>query len=150
MPSGLRKRATAVIIENGKILLIHRIKPNEDYFIFPGGGVEEGETIEDALKREVTEEITLEVKKFKLLFSLQNIKVPHMITIHTGNRDEFFFKIEEYVGTPEIGGPEKERMNDKNQYHLVWIDLNKLKEKENVYPKEGVQKLLEVLSLNNK
>jgi len=31
-----RKRATAVIISNSKILLIKRIKPNQEYFIFPG------------------------------------------------------------------------------------------------------------------
>jgi len=142
----LRKRATAVIIKNRKILLIRRVKPNADYFIFPGGGVEEGESVEEALKREVMEELTLEVKKFKLLFSIKNLTVPQMITIHKGNRDEHFFQIKEYAGTPEIGGPEKEKMSDDNQYKIVWVSLNKLKELTNVYPREGVAKLLNILN----
>jgi ADP-ribose pyrophosphatase YjhB (NUDIX family) len=46
MENKIRKRATAIIIENGKILLIKRIKSGMEYFVVPGGGVEEGETLE--------------------------------------------------------------------------------------------------------
>src|SRR5437899_1133034 len=87
----LRKRASAVIFKDGKVLLIKRVKPGVEYYIFPGGGVDEGESIEEALKREVNEELSLEVKKFKSLFSIQNLTVPSLITIHQGERNEFYF-----------------------------------------------------------
>lgn len=141
MSSSLRKRATAVIINDNKILLIRRVKPGVEYFILPGGGVDENETIEEAMIREVMEELNLKVKKYEFLFSLENIPVPQMITIHKGNRDEYIFKVIEYTDTPEIGGPEKERMSPENQYHLEWIDLSRLKEMKNIYPKVVIRAL---------
>ncbi len=47
-------RVSAVIIDRGKILLIKRRK--DKFFCLPGGRVELGETIENALKREILEE----------------------------------------------------------------------------------------------
>ena len=42
----MRNRAGGILIENGKVLLIHRIKDNDEYYVFPGGGIETNETIE--------------------------------------------------------------------------------------------------------
>src|SRR5207248_3194282 len=98
------------------------------------------------LKREVKEELSLDVKKFKPLFSIQNLTVPSLITIHQDERNEFYFLIEDFSGVPEVGGPERERMNENNQYHLEWIDLSRLKMMKNVYPKEGVAKLVDCLT----
>src|SRR3989338_9475187 len=41
-----RVRAVAIVVNNKKVLLIHRISYGKEYFVFPGGGVENGETIE--------------------------------------------------------------------------------------------------------
>ena len=142
--SELRKRASAVIVENGKVLLIKRVKPDAEYYIFPGGGVDENESIEEALKREVKEELNLKVEKFKPLFSIENLSVPSLITIHKDNRNEFYLLVEKFSGVPEISGPERERMNEQNQYHLEWVDLSKLEEMKNVYPREGVAKLMRI------
>ncbi|MCC3355642.1 NUDIX domain-containing protein [Bacillus timonensis] len=48
----MRNRGSDVIIENGKVGLIQRIRHGSAYYVFPGGGVENGETPEDAAKRE--------------------------------------------------------------------------------------------------
>ena len=40
MENETRERASAVIIKDNKILLMKRVKPNLEYFVFPGGGVE--------------------------------------------------------------------------------------------------------------
>ena len=141
MAENRRKRATAIILKNDQILLLHRVKPSREYFILPGGGVEEGESIEEALVREVKEELSLEVKKWRFLFKIENLAMPSEATIHKGNRDEYYFLIEEYVGIPEIGGPEKERMNEQNQYHIVWFGLDEVEKMDNVYPKDGVRQL---------
>ena len=61
-----REAVRAVIMDNNKILLIYSEK-NGDYKL-PGGGVEEGETYEEALRREVEEEAGVRVSINKELF----------------------------------------------------------------------------------
>lgn len=56
-PNGTRKfrpSVRAIIIRDGKVLMIHSLK--YDYYKFPGGGIEAGEGMEQALCREVAEE----------------------------------------------------------------------------------------------
>ncbi|MFP3908553.1 MAG: NUDIX domain-containing protein [Archaeoglobaceae archaeon] len=57
----------AVIPYEGKILLIKRKnEPFKDYYALPGGIVEYGETVEDALLREVEEEVGVKGKIYKM------------------------------------------------------------------------------------
>lgn len=60
-----RKRAEIFIIKDKKIMLGQPY--NWDGFIVPGGGVDDNETIESAAKREVLEEIGVQVKNLRLL-----------------------------------------------------------------------------------
>lgn len=56
-PNGTRKfrpSVRAIILRDGKVLMIHSLK--YDYYKFPGGGIEAGEGMEQALCREVAEE----------------------------------------------------------------------------------------------
>lgn len=142
MKNELRQRVSAVIVKDGKILLIRRVKPGEEYFIFPGGGVDEGETLEEALIREVKEELSLDVITHKFLFSLENIEVPQTTTIHKGNRNEYYYLIEEYPGIPEIGGPEKKRASETNQYHIEWVEIKRMLQMKNIFPESGIELLI--------
>lgn len=54
-----RPSARAIIIKSGKIALVHSKK--YDYYKFPGGGIESGESMEHALIRETAEETGLRV-----------------------------------------------------------------------------------------
>ena len=40
----LRNRGSAIIIENQKVVLIKRNRNKCVYYVFPGGGIKEGET----------------------------------------------------------------------------------------------------------
>ncbi|HEY1180490.1 MAG TPA: NUDIX domain-containing protein [Phytomonospora sp.] len=53
-----RTRVGAVIVRDGRILLI-RLGGDGDVYEIPGGGVEDGETLEETLRREITEETGL-------------------------------------------------------------------------------------------
>jgi len=66
----MRQRATAIVVKDNKIILLKRIKNGSEYFIFPGGGVDEGETVEQGLVREVKEELSLDISTWKHLFDL--------------------------------------------------------------------------------
>ncbi len=52
-----RIRVAAIIIENGRLFLLAHKKNNEIYWLLPGGGVEYGESLHEALKREAREEL---------------------------------------------------------------------------------------------
>lgn len=59
--------ANALIIENKnhEILLVKRkFNPKKGYWDLPGGFVETKETIEDSLKREIKEELNINISKF--------------------------------------------------------------------------------------
>jgi mutator protein MutT len=54
-------RAAAIIIYEGHVLLIRRQRPSETYYLFPGGRIELRETPEQALVRELQEELGLDI-----------------------------------------------------------------------------------------
>ncbi len=56
---GRRPSVRAVIVNGDKIAMVYSEK--HDYYTFPGGGIDEGESHTDALIREVREELGLEV-----------------------------------------------------------------------------------------
>ncbi|MFX0094992.1 MAG: NUDIX domain-containing protein, partial [Candidatus Hodarchaeota archaeon] len=57
-----------VILHNNTVLLVkHTYGPSKDLWLFPGGLVETGETFEEALKREVQEEIGVEINPLYLI-----------------------------------------------------------------------------------
>ena len=64
-PACFRIAVSAVILEQGNVLLAHR--RDIDWWNLPGGGLELGETVDDALHREVFEETGLEVEIERLV-----------------------------------------------------------------------------------
>ena len=58
---------SAAILRGGKVLIVRRArKPALGVYTLPGGVVEAGETLEDAVKREVREETALEIEPVTL------------------------------------------------------------------------------------
>ena len=119
-----RRSARAIIMKDDEFILIHRIKEKEgkriEYYVFPGGGLEMGETYEDAVKRETFEELGIIVNPQKRLYRLEE-----------GNRDEMFILcqyLEGKIGTgkgPEFTSPE---YSDRGQYLPETVSLDKFKE----------------------
>lgn len=62
-------RVRCLALYEQKLVMIHRISPKrpEGYFVFPGGGVDAGETPEHACVREMLEETSLQVEPVKML-----------------------------------------------------------------------------------
>jgi 8-oxo-dGTP diphosphatase len=55
-------RARVVLVEDGRVALIERHRAGQRYFLFPGGGVESGETAAAAAIREAWEELGVRVE----------------------------------------------------------------------------------------
>jgi 8-oxo-dGTP diphosphatase len=55
-----RIRVSAVLRWRGRILLCRHEKPGKEYWLLPGGGVNSGESLVDALRREIKEEIGID------------------------------------------------------------------------------------------
>ena len=114
----IRVRVCGVCIVEEKILLVNHkaIVGDKDVWLPPGGGIEEGETAEDALRREFLEETGLEIKVGKLLFTKEFIHAPlHAI--------ELYFSVAIVSGILTKGlDPE---MNTANQLieDVRWISL---------------------------
>ena len=110
-------RVSAIILKDDKILLIHRKKNGEEYWVFPGGGVEDTETPEQGIIREVKEETGLDVLKCKLAFMAYN---------EASKTDQPFYICEVSDGIPEIIGEEKEKNSPENWYQLEWVKISNL------------------------
>jgi 8-oxo-dGTP diphosphatase len=54
-----RIRVSVILQLDGRILLVRQEKPGREYWLLPGGGVNAGESLVDALRREVEEEVGL-------------------------------------------------------------------------------------------
>jgi 8-oxo-dGTP diphosphatase len=69
----IRVRVAAAIVEDGKILLVKHRKGDDEYWMLPGGGLEHGETLHAAAKRELEEETGYEIRPTRLLFVSESI-----------------------------------------------------------------------------
>ena len=57
-----RIRVSAVLRWRDRILLCRHEKPGKEYWLLPGGGVESGESLIDALHRELAEEVGIDAE----------------------------------------------------------------------------------------
>ena len=88
----------ALIIENGRILLVERGNaPLLGYWSLPGGGVETGERLEQAIRREVREETGLEIEVLDLL------EIFERIMPDAEGRIEYHYVLIDYVCKPTGG-----------------------------------------------
>ncbi len=118
----MKKRVSsrAIIIEDGKLLAMFRRKIKKDgsvkeYYVIPGGGLEEGETLEENVIRELKEEFNVDIEVVRFLGTEE-----YDDTI----ANYFLCKI--INGTPRLGGEELERMTNENYYEVRYINLNEI------------------------
>ncbi|MFA4964833.1 MAG: NUDIX domain-containing protein [Thermoleophilia bacterium] len=76
VPGGADKptiRVAGLLVHEGRILMVEQGHGEERYWLLPGGGVQFGETLSEALRREFQEELGLRVGVYKLLAIVESI-----------------------------------------------------------------------------
>ena len=76
----MRVRVTGVVVEDGRILLLNQDTDTGRSWSLPGGKLEAGETLAEALVREMKEETGLDVEPGRLLYVCDHVpaEVVHM------------------------------------------------------------------------
>lgn len=132
-----RFRSRAVIIKNGRVLMMFRkLRLNDgslkEYYVTPGGGVEGSESLEECVIRELKEEMSVDVKIVSFLGTEES---PTSI--------DNFYKADIISGSPKLSGEEFEKNSPDNYYEPMWIEIKSLKERENVYGLEFINKAIQ-------
>ena len=69
----IRIRVAVILVKSNTVLLVKHHKYGKEYWLFPGGGLEYGETIESCAKRELKEETNLEIELGDLVLVNESI-----------------------------------------------------------------------------
>jgi len=124
----LRIRTSAIIVSDSSLLLIKHKLPTRTQPVWmpPGGGVSFGETLEDALKREVKEETGLVVQPINLLWVHEFLEKPYHAL-------EYYFECSIAGGMLKLGRDPEIPENDQILQELKFISSQKAEELP-VYP----------------
>jgi 8-oxo-dGTP pyrophosphatase MutT (NUDIX family) len=133
----MRIRAGIVLIQDGRVALIERHRAGLDYYVFPGGGVDEGETPEQAAVREAMEELGIE------------IAIKQKITeIQLGQKSrQVYFLVEQTGGEFGTGTGEEYTDSDPDDpdegvYIPIWMPVEQLSKHQNIYPESVAQQVI--------
>ena len=64
----MRKAVRVIMLRDNNMLAMHRNKFGQQYYALVGGGIDSGETPEQALVREVKEETSLNISRYRMVF----------------------------------------------------------------------------------
>ncbi|HEY1097145.1 MAG TPA: NUDIX domain-containing protein [Alphaproteobacteria bacterium] len=121
-PYGLR--AGGIVIHDDKVLLIHRLRDDLQFYVFPGGGLEQGETIQQGIVREIKEETN------------QDVTVDHILYHHDLIDDsDQYFGLCKHVGGGDVKliGEELDKQSETHWHRPCWMPMSEIGNLE-LYP----------------
>ncbi|KAA0550381.1 NUDIX domain-containing protein [Bacillus sp. BGMRC 2118] len=128
----MRNRGSAVIIQDGEVALIKRIKNDEVYYVFPGGGMEEGESPEETTVREVKEELGV------------TIDIKYLVATVQFEGTQYFYVADILSGHFGTGTGEEFADPSRGYYEPIWVEITSLSSLD-VKPKR-VAELIQTLT----
>lgn len=132
-------RTSAIIYDytKSKILLF---KINKyDFYLLVGGRIKEFETSFDAIKREVFEELNINISDFKYITTSEEFVIKNNIRYHQIN---IIYETTINLATEKLIN----KMNNKNEFN--WIDVDEL-DNFKIYPTQIKDIMLNIFNKNN-
>lgn len=120
--NSVRIRVCGIVVKEDSILLINHTKLNESgsWWSPPGGGVNFGETLQEALLREFKEETGLLIEVQKQLFITEYIESPlHAV--------EVFFRVKVLFGELMVGNDPELPDNKQTINEVKFVTFDELK-----------------------
>ena len=109
----MRDRVSLYIYEDGRILFFNRIKTDRNHHVAIGGGIEPGETVEQAAYREAKEETNFDIVLGPQLW-VRELENEHR---------EYAYLVTQFCGELALGGPELARQAPDNRHIFQWVPL---------------------------
>lgn len=121
--STVRNGVRAVIIQNGRVLLLRKeYEDGSERYVLPGGSQDPGETLSEALQRECREEIGSEVDIRALLYLADFFKPRSSVPGTVRQQVEFMFECD----SPPGYEPHNGHRPDRHQVAVVWVSQRDL------------------------
>jgi 8-oxo-dGTP diphosphatase len=127
--SQVRISAKAIIIQDGRLLVIRNRDSSGDWYTLPGGGQEHGETLPAALNRECQEEIGCEVTVGRIRFVRDYIGRNHEFATEDNSHQVEVMFVCQLKSAPSLGA-----IPDSTQTGIEWLELSDLPN-HRLYPK---------------
>lgn len=122
MTDSIRLGVKGAILQDNQILLVEYLDHTGLHYNLPGGGIEPGESVQDALVREVKEETNCDVRVGRLLLVSEYRPQDHDAAFGQLHKLTLFFLCQ-LEGGSRPGMPEQP---DTNQIGLKWFPLDDL------------------------
>ncbi len=114
----MRNRAGVIVVKDGSVALIERHREGRRYWVVPGGGVEPGETVADAARREGQEELGVPITLGPLLVEL-------LARYADGSPGQhFYYQASVASAAISVVGPETDNPASSGTYEAVWVRLD--------------------------
>lgn len=116
----IRVNVAAAIVRDGKILAIEYKDETGLHYNLPGGGVEDGETLVQALEREVLEEAGVKIEVGALLLEWEYVPAQH------DNRYGTQQKVGLIYEATTLEEPDPNHRYDDHQTGVRWLPLEQV------------------------
>lgn len=119
-----RSRSVAIVVRDGKILMERVVYFGREFYTVPGGGIEEGETPEQAVLRELQEECGLEGRIIR----------PLAVQYKQNGSAEYSFEVAVSEDQEAITGYDPEESTEEPPLkEVLWMSLDEISEKDRAF-----------------